>query len=28
LKDMQNASMPKRTRRRNASGKNTISLDI
>ena len=28
LKDMQNANMPKRVRRRNNSGRNTISLDI
>lgn len=28
MRDMQNASMPKRSRRRNTSGKNTVSLDI
>ena len=28
LKDMQNTNMPKRSRKKNTSNKNTISLDI
>jgi hypothetical protein len=28
LKDLQNSNMPKRSRRKNGSAKNTISLDI
>jgi len=28
LKDLQNTNMPKKTRRKNRSDKNTISLDL